>query len=834
MQTHGLIRFLISTFTLLALGIVAAGQTAALPLTLRPELYQALDQDAGPAYAIDKTGCAHVSAQALYGCFTADGVHFAGTVAPAVTLQLAAFGRGESLQRLHAVTPIIEGNHVQYAHGTLTEWWKVLPVGFEQGFSLTQRLSGQGMLTLALTASHNAVARGQELIWGQLRYGSLVVIDANHKVVPATLKTEHGQILISVNDTQAIYPLTVDPLVWIEQKLTASDGAANDQFGTVVAISGSTAVVGVPFATVGGNANQGAVYVFTGSGGSWSQTQKLTASDGTASNEFGTVVAISGSTAVVGVPFATVGGNANQGAVYVFTGSGGSWSQTQKLTASDGVAYDEFGTSVAVSGSNALIGAPFKASEGYAYVFTVSGSIWSQMQEFTASPAISGGYFGYAVALDGSTALVGAEQAKVGGNSYQGAAYIFTSSGGSWSQIQQLTASDGAANDHFGWAVTVSGNTALIGVPFATVGGNTYQGAAYVFTDSGGSWSQTQKLTASDGAEAANFGHGVAVSGSTALVGAEQANIGSNDYQGAAYVFTSSGGSWSQTQKLTASDGASLDEFGWAVALDGSTALVGAPYANVDFKSEQGVAYIYGGSDLDLALSAPTAVNTGAQYTSQAIVTNSAGTPTPAAVAVTLSVPTAASYVSTSTSQGSCSETAGVVSCNFGQIAGGGGTATANVMLMATGSHGTTISNSASVVATPALMATALTVIDTAPIANNGSVSTPMDTTVSGMLSATPGYTGQILSFAITVLPAHGMVTLTNATTGAFTYTPTSGFSGSDSFNFTAGDGIVTSNTATESITVGTSCVIHTFAPGFLEQTRRFQCLNQPTKKHQI
>ena len=150
--------------------------------------------------------------------------------------------------------------------------------------------------------------------------------------------------------------------------------------------------------------------------------------------------------------------------------------------------------------------------------------------------------FGYSVSLsaDGNTALIGAYGATVGANAYQGAAYVFVISGGTWSQQQKLTASDGAAGDYFGCSVSLSGdgNTALIGANAATVGANTYQGAAYVFVISGGTWSQQQKLTASDGAAYDQFGCSVSLSadGNTALIGA-WATVGANAYQGAAYVF---------------------------------------------------------------------------------------------------------------------------------------------------------------------------------------------------------------------------------------------------------------------------------------------------------
>jgi len=283
----------------------------------------------------------------------------------------------------------------------------------------------------------------------------------------------------------------------------------------------------------------------------------------------------------------------------VFTNSAGSWSQQAELTASDGVYDDEFGISVALSsdGNTALVGALFHTVngntnyQGAAYVFANSAGSWSQQQELTASDGAGGDLFGNSVTLssDGNTALVGAYAHTVNGNRYQGAGYVFTNSAGSWSQQQELTASDGAESDYFGNSVALSsdGNTALVGAYAHTVNGNRYQGAGYVFTNSAGSWSQQAELTASDGVYDDEFGISVALSsdGNTALVGALFHTVnGNTNYQGAAYVFTNSAGSWSQQQELTASDGAGGDLFGNSVTLssDGNTALAGAPYHTVN------------------------------------------------------------------------------------------------------------------------------------------------------------------------------------------------------------------------------------------------------------
>jgi hypothetical protein len=670
---------------------------ATLPAALRPALYQALAHDAGPADVVGNKGCATLPKQQLKGCFTAAGASFTGTGDKPHALWLSAWGRGTVMHAVSQVAPAIKGNRVSYTHGTLTEWWRVLPVGFEQSFTVTQGPQGDGELTLALAASDRASLKGGTLAWGKLRYGNLVVTDANGKTVPATLKSDGNRVVIAVDDAHAIYPLTVDPLVWIEQKVISGDGAADDLFGYSVAVDGTTALVGAPQVFY----SEGAAYVFTRTGGTWSEAQELY---NPVSISFGTSVALDGDTAVIGSPGDTVGFADDAGAVYVFTRTGGTWSQTQRLTASDYVRLDNFGGAVAFDGSTLLAGATGHNNDmGAAYVFSESGGTWSQMQELAASDGVPGDEFGSGIALDGTTALIGASQFHFNQQGGPGAAYVFSESGGTWSQAQKLVASDGAENDDFGAFVALDGATALVGADAH----NDYQGAAYVFTESGGTWGQTQELAASDGVPGDDFGGSVALDGTTALVGA----IGHNNGKGVAYVFTDSDGIWSQAQELTASDGAAGDFFGYSVDLAGTTALVGASFATVNGNLYQGAAYFYGQSDLGVAVSAPDTVGQGQQYVSQTIATNNASAASPA-VSATISVPAAASFVSATASQGSCSEDSGVVTCDFGPINANAGTATANVTLKATGNVGDTIHNTASVAkATPALTASAPTQI---------------------------------------------------------------------------------------------------------------------------
>ena len=262
-------------------------------------------------------------------------------------------------------------------------------------------------------------------------------------------------------------------------------------------------------------------------------------------------MALAGSTALIGAPWRTVGGNDDQGAAYVFRRSGSSWSQQAQLSAANGAVGDFFGNSVALSGSTALIGAPWhNADQGAAYVFTRASTGWIQQAQLSAANGAAGDFFGVSVALAGAAALVGAPDKTVGGNTDQGAAYVFTRSGITWSQQAQLTAANGAAGDNFGFSVAISGDTALVGAPNKTVGRNADQGVAYAFRRSGSSWSQQAQLRAARGSAGDYFGNSVSLSGSTALVGAPYHTVRGHTDQGAAYVFVRSGSTWSQRTQL--------------------------------------------------------------------------------------------------------------------------------------------------------------------------------------------------------------------------------------------------------------------------------------------
>lgn len=379
-----------------------------------------------------------------------------------------------------------------------------------------------------------------------------------------------------------------------EQKVTASDGTANTFFGSSVALKGTTAVIGAD----GDASFRGSAYVFHRDGETWSQTQKLIPSDGLSGDEFGYRSALNSGRLVITAFSATVNGVVAQGAAYAFANVAGTFSQTQKLVASDGGLFDNFGSSVSIDGDTMVIGANGATvgnnpAQGAVYVFTFANGVWTQVQKLTADDGAAFDNFGLSAAIQGSTILVGSPQAVIGGAFAQGAVYVFTNTGGTWSQTQKLTASDGAASDSFGESVSISDNNALIGAFGATVDGLPGAGAAYVFTDLGGTWSQMQKLTPTDPGSFFNFGNALYLHGNKAVIAADVATVDGHTSQGEVYTFVSSGGVWKQFDLLTASDGTTDDFFGAAVTLGAGTVLVSTPHPTIDGNAFEGAAYFY-------------------------------------------------------------------------------------------------------------------------------------------------------------------------------------------------------------------------------------------------
>jgi hypothetical protein len=406
--------------------------------------------------------------------------------------------------------------------------------------------------------------------------------------VPAVTSIKNSVI----NTTVLSPPQSSTTGIWSEtQKLLASDGAAGDEFGIYTSLDGDTAIIGANWDDDNGN-NSGSAYVFTCIGNTWTQQAKLLASDGDAEDWFGCSVALSGDTAIIGAEGVDDNGN-NSGSAYVFIRTGTTWTQQQKLLASDGTPHDNFGIYVSLDGDTALIGARADSIHGNysgsAYVFTRTGTTWTQQQKLVPQDGQAEDNFGICVSLKGDTALIGAwYDDDNGANS--GSAYVFTRSGMTWTQQAKLLASDGAAGDEFGNSVFLSGDTAIIASPFDDDNAAN-SGSAYVFVRTGTTWTQQQKLLPSDGASGDQFSMwNVGLDGDTALIGAwYDDDNGANS--GSAYVFTRTGTTWTQQQKILASDGAAGDNFA-GYSISGNTAIITSWYDD-DNGANSGSAYVF-------------------------------------------------------------------------------------------------------------------------------------------------------------------------------------------------------------------------------------------------
>ena len=569
-------------------------------------------------------------------------------------LELVSFGVEGAQQAIDGKAAIL-AKHGRVSYGwrpELEEWFVNDQHGLEHGWTLMQRPKGAGErleLELAVRgglrpevegSDGSAVRFVDEAGAAVVRYAGLKAWDADGKALSSRMTASaEGRLTISVDDREARFPVTIDPVAVQTAYIKASNTGFDDWFGSSVAVSGSTVVAGAPFedgngAGVNSGAqadnsagNSGAAYVFEHERGVWKQSAYLKASNAEALDNFGWSVAVSGNTLVVGaygedsngVGLEQVAGGNNSspesGAAYVFERAEGSWKQTAYLKPSNGESGDLFGWSTGVSGNSIVIGTcaeagggtgvdPSPASDnssfrsGAAYVFELVGGSWTQTAYLKASNTDAEDYFGWSVAVSDDTLVVGAYGEDGNGvgvdpftqanNSSResGAAYIFERGSGTWIQTAYLKASNTGKDDNFGWSVAISGSTLVVGARLEDDSNNN-SGAAYVFERSVGIWRQAAYLKASNSGPDDWFGVSVGVSDETLVVGAfEDSNgvgvngsAGTDDSardSGAAYLFERIGGGWAQTAYMKASNTGALDQFGWSVGISSNTIVVGA------------------------------------------------------------------------------------------------------------------------------------------------------------------------------------------------------------------------------------------------------------------
>ncbi len=389
-------------------------------------------------------------------------------------------------------------------------------------------------------------------------------------------------------------------------KKTASDGAQFDNLGISVAIDGDYAVVGAHFDDDNGS-NSGSAYIFKKNQGgtdNWGELVKLTASDGATDDNFGRRVSIFGDYSIIGAHGDDDNGSLS-GSAYIFKkdlGGSDNWGELIKLTASDGATLDLFGYSLAIHGDYAVVGAqhanpgssPF---QGQVYVFKKDlGGIdnWGELKILTASDGTTNDFFGFSVHIHGDYIIVGT--IEEGGNG-QGAAYIFKKDQGgvdNWGEIKKITHPNPLADDSFGNSVAINGTYAIVGASGDDVS-VINEGSAHVFKQTlGGSdnWGHLTMLTASDGFSNDFFGSSVGIHSDKVIVGAE----GVSANRGAIYYFEKDQDgidNWGETQKVLASDGTTDDRFGVSVGISSDYAISGAWRDHIGSSEDQGSAYIY-------------------------------------------------------------------------------------------------------------------------------------------------------------------------------------------------------------------------------------------------
>jgi hypothetical protein len=460
-----------------------------------------------------------------------------------VQLGLTRVGRGGSQQTLERGTRELTDDGARYEHAELSEWFRETPAGLEHGMTLVEPLPGEGALELVVSFDGlDPVLMGTDVVLhdadgaAKLVYRDLVVTDASGKRLPAAMAVVTGDVVLRVDDSAATYPVTVDPILTTQTAiLTAADGAANDELG------------GTPFESSGGPA-----------------------------------VAIDGTLAVIAASY----DDDPAGAVYVFQLTTGTWSQVQKLTAPMVVGSTaRFGYSVALAGTTLVVGAPL--GTGQAVVYTWNGSAFAEQAVLSDT---AGEQFGCAVAVAGNLAAVGARYDDRG--TAGGAVSVFRRAGTVWTLDERLKSPDGALGDDFGTQVAIdeATETLAVGAIFHPVA--TPTGAVYVFTEPAATWTLQQKLVAADAAALDQFSRSLSLRGNRLAVGAPQNQV-TEFNQGAAYVFDRAGSTWTQTVRLLASDAAADDQFGYGVALAPSFALIGARFDDVGANVDAGSTYSY-------------------------------------------------------------------------------------------------------------------------------------------------------------------------------------------------------------------------------------------------
>ncbi|NOR88172.1 MAG: T9SS type A sorting domain-containing protein [Bacteroidales bacterium] len=371
-------------------------------------------------------------------------------------------------------------------------------------------------------------------------------------------------------------------------KVIPSDGFDFDEFGDAVAINEDYAIIGAHWNDDMAN-DAGAVYIYKKEGGAWIQQTKLFAEDASMQSQFGNSVSISGDYIVIGA-YTSSDLALYSGSAYVFKREGEIWTQEAKLLPSSGLPYDYFGQSVSISGDYIVIGVPFDDNSGEdrgsLYIYKHQANNWILDTQLLANDGVAGDEFGFTVDISGNYIVAGAPLDEVS----IGSAYIFRLENETWVQQTKLIATDASENIYFGNSVAISGDYAIVGT-FQGNGNADHSGAAYIFEREDGNWLQQEKLTASDGAFGDYFGYHVSISANQAIIGAKN-DEDQGFHAGSAYIFKKENTGWVEQEKVLPNEVSSSDAFGSTVAISNNNIIIGAR-GDDDNGMNSGAVYMY-------------------------------------------------------------------------------------------------------------------------------------------------------------------------------------------------------------------------------------------------
>jgi hypothetical protein len=388
-----------------------------------------------------------------------------------------------------------------------------------------------------------------------------------------------GMALVGMWTCIVAMPAAMAQMVGVE--VVPNNGVTGILFGTSVGISGNIAAVGAA-ADDGG---RGSVSVYTRGDGSWPYQATLTAAEGLVGDQLGYFTEAHGNQVLASSPAHGTDMGPFPGAVFVFTQSGSDWSETQVIEPTPPVDGGFFGARFALDGTTLLASGTNGDGQAIVYAFADQGGQWTQTGTFQPT---EGGDFGSHISISGNVAVVGAAFGMNGSGVQTGVAYVFTRSGNAWTETTRLESSTSSPGDQFGTSVSVSGGTIVVGAPNEGVDG-TQQGAAHVFENSGGNWSEVTRLSADDGESGNTLGKDVRVCGQRIFVGSSNFSEGSNSAEGVVYQWDEINGAWTSEGEFTLPPpGRSNAYFGDHLGVSSSGLIVGAPFADEAYVYDTG------------------------------------------------------------------------------------------------------------------------------------------------------------------------------------------------------------------------------------------------------